>query len=93
MPPIFMTALFYLWVLFCCLQHCQNSVATLVKRGEKGKLSAGLIFKGVVSFFFFVKILIIRSGYTRMYLPYKNVYKRPFWSNIKALIRRENERV
>ena len=64
---------------------------TSQKRG-KGKPSAGLIFKGVVSFFF-VKILIIRSGYTRMYLSYKNVYKRPFCSNIKALTRRENERV
>ena len=28
-----------------------------------------------------------------MCLPYKNVYKRPFCSNIKALTRRENERV
>ena len=36
-------------------------------------------FKGVVSFFFFVKILTLRNGYTRMYPPYKNVYKRPFW--------------
>ena len=26
-----------------------------------------------------------------MYLPYKNVYKRPFCSNIKALTRRKNE--
>ena len=38
-------------------------------------------FKGFV---FFVKILIIRGGYTRMCSPYKNAYKRPFWSNIKA---------
>ena len=28
-----------------------------------------------------------------MYLSYKNVYKRPFCSNIKVLTRRENERV
>ena len=40
--------------------------------------------KGVVSFFFFVKILINRGWCTRMYLLYKNVYKRPFCSNIKA---------
>ena len=49
--------------------------------------------KRVVLFFFFVKILTIKAGYTRMYLPYKNAYKRPFCSNIKALTRRKNERV
>ena len=32
---MFMTALFYLWVLFCWLRHCQNSVAPLVKSGKK----------------------------------------------------------
>ena len=42
-------------------------------------------FKGVVSFFFFVKILTLRAGYTRMYPLYKNVYKRLFCLNIKAL--------
>ena len=40
--------------------------------------------KGVVSFFFFVKILIIRGGYTRMYLSYKNAYKRLFWSFVQG---------
>ena len=75
-------------------------VATLPKQGgsmsqkrEKSKPSAGLLFKRVVLFFFFVKILTIKAGHTRMYLPYKNVYKRPFCSNIKALTRRKNERV
>ena len=52
-----------------------------------------VLFKGVVSFFFFVKILINCGGRTRMYPPYKNAYKRPFCSNIKALTRRKNERI
>ena len=66
-------------------------VATLPKQGGsisqkrgKGKLSAGLLFKGLFYFFFFVKILIIRVGYTRMYLVYKNAYKRPFWTFIQG---------
>ena len=66
-------------------------VATLPKQGgsisqkrEKCKLSAGLLFKGLFYFFFFVKILIIRVGYTRMYLVYKNAYKRPFWTFIQG---------
>ena len=42
------------------------------------------ILKGLFPFFFFVKILIIRGGYTRMYLSYKNAYKRPFWSFIQG---------
>ena len=67
-------------------------MATLGNRGGKGKVSAGLIFKGVVSFFF-VKILILRMGYTRMCPPYKNAYKRLFCVNIKVLQRRKNERV
>ena len=50
-------------------------------------------FKGVVPFFFFVKILTIRAEYTRMYPLYKNAYKRPFCLNIKVLTRRKNERV
>ena len=37
-----------------------------------------VLFKGVVSFFFFVKILTISGGYTRMYPLYKDVYKRLF---------------
>ena len=52
-----------------------------------------VLFKGVVPFFFFVKIWIIRMGYTRMCPLDKNVYKRPFRPNIKALTRRKNERV
>ena len=90
---MFMMALFYLWVWFRCLRHCQNSVAPLGKRGKKSKPSAGLLSKRVVLFFFFVKILKIKVGYTRMYPVYKNAYKRPFCSNIKNLKRRKNERV
>ena len=74
--------------------------ATLPKQGgsisqkrEKSKPSAGLLSKRVVLFFFFVKILKIKVGYTRMYPVYKNAYKRPFCSNIKVLTRRKNERV
>ena len=33
------------------------------------------------------------AGYTRMYLAYKNAYKRPFCSNIKVLKGEKNERV
>ncbi len=51
-----------------------------------------VLCKGVVSFFFFVKILINCGGRTRMYPPYKNAYKRPFCLNIKALKRRKSER-
>ena len=75
-------------------------VATLPKQGGsisqkrgKGKPSVGLLSKRVVLFFFFVKILKIKAGYTRMYPAYKNAYKRPFCSNIKTLKRRKNERV
>ncbi|HAM42972.1 MAG TPA: hypothetical protein DCP52_03970 [Elusimicrobia bacterium] len=38
---------------------------------------SSFILKGLSSFFF-VKILINRGGYTRMYPLYKNAYKRPF---------------
>ena len=94
MTPIFRTA----FVLFMGVVLL---VATLPKQGgsisqkrEKGKPSAGLLSKRVVSvFFFFAKILIIRVGCIRMCLPYKNAYKRLFCSNIKALTRRKNERV
>ena len=74
-------------------------VATLPKqcgsisqKREKGKPSVELLSKRVVLFFFFVKILKIKAGYTRMYLVYKNAYKRPFCLNIKTLKRRKNER-
>ena len=74
--------------------------ATLPKQGgsisqkrEKSKPSAGLLFKGLYPFFFFVKILTNRGRYTRMYPVYKNAYKRPFCPNIKTLKRRKNERV
>ena len=87
MTPIFRTA-FVVFVgvvcVVCWLRHCQNRVAPLIKRGEKSKPSAGLLFKGLFYFFFFVKILIIRVGYTRMYLVYKNAYKRPFWTFIQG---------
>ena len=36
------------------------------------------LLKVLFPFFFFAKILNIRTGYTRMYLLYKNAYKRPF---------------
>ncbi|WP_432635910.1 hypothetical protein, partial [Candidatus Avelusimicrobium sp.] len=40
----------------------QKQCGFISQKREKGKPSAGLIFKGVVSFFFFVKILINRGG-------------------------------
>ena len=39
--------------------------------------------KGVVFVFFFVKMQTLSIGCTRMCVLYKNVYKRPFCSNIK----------
>ena len=42
-----------------------------------------VIHKGVVFVFFFVKIQPLSIGCTRMCALYKNVYKRPFCSNIK----------
>ena len=73
-------------------------VATLPKqcgsisqKREKGKPFAGLLFKGLFYFFFFVKILKIKAGYTRMYPVYKNAYKRPFCPNKKALKGEKNE--
>ena len=48
-------------------------------------------FKRVVLFFFFVKILIIRTACIRMYPLYKNAYKRQFCSNIKELKGYRNE--
>ena len=75
---MFMTALFYLWVLFRWLRHyCQNSVPPLVKRGKKVSRLQDFFLKGCF-IFFFVKILKIKAGYTRMYPVYKNTYKRPF---------------
>ena len=75
-------------------------VAALPKQGgsisqkrEKDKPSAEPLFKGLFYFFFFAKILTNRGGYTRMYLVYKNAYKRLFCSNIKTLKRRKNERI
>ena len=89
---MFMTALFYLWVLFCWLRPCQNSVAPLVKSGKKVSRPQDFFLKGCIRFFFFAKILKIKAGYTRMYPVYKNAYKRPFCPNIKTLKRRKNER-
>ena len=40
--------------------------------------------QGLCLFFLFVKILKIKAGYTRMYPPYKNAYKRPFWSFVQG---------
>ncbi|WP_432635734.1 hypothetical protein, partial [Candidatus Avelusimicrobium sp.] len=68
-------------------------MASLVKRGKKVSRPQDLFLKGLFRFFFFVKILINRGGRTRMYPLYKNAYKRPFCSNIKALIRRKNEKI
>ena len=42
-----------------------------------------VIHKGVVFVFFFVKMQTLSIGCTRMCALYKNVYKRPFCSNIK----------
>ena len=42
-----------------------------------------VIHKGVVFVFFFVKMQTLSIGCTRMCVLYKNVYKRPFCSNIK----------
>ena len=66
---------------------------SISQKREKGKPSAGLLFKGLYPFFFFAKIFTNRGGYTRMYPVYKNAYKRPFCLNIKTLKRRKNERV
>ena len=72
---------------FCGPEKIRNRAFLFEQRFVRGPF-----LKGVVSFFFFVKILINRGGRTRMYPPYKNAYKRPFCSNIKALTRRKNER-
>ena len=50
---MFMTALFYLWVLFCWLRPCQNSVAPLVKSGKKVSRPQDFFLKGCIRFFFF----------------------------------------
>ena len=42
------------------------------------------LLKVLFPFFFFAKILNIRTGYTRMYPVYKNAYKRPFWPFIQG---------
>ena len=55
---MFMTALFYLWVLFVWsvgLRHCQNSVAPLVKRGKKVSRLQNFFLKGCFIFFFLLK--------------------------------------
>ena len=41
------------------------------------------IVRGCFCFFFFVKMQTLSIGCTRMCALYKNVYKRPFCSNIK----------
>ena len=65
-------------LLATLLKQC----GSISQKREKDKPSAGLLFKGL---FFFVKILKIKAGYTRMYPAYKNAYKRPFYPNKKAL--------
>ena len=70
----------------------QKQYGSISQKREKSKPSVGLLSKRVV-LFFFVKILTIKAGYTRMCLLYKNAYKRLFCSNIKVLTRRKNERV
>ncbi len=62
----------------------QKQYGSISQKREKSKPSAGLLSKRVVLFFFFVKILKIKVGYTRMYPVYKNAYKRPFCLNIKT---------
>ena len=92
--PIYL--LVFLPLLFRWLQHYKKSVALLVKRGKKAirPIVCGVVlFKRVVLFFFFVKILTIKAGYTRMCLLYKNAYKRLFCLNIKTLKGGKNERV
>ena len=49
---MFMTALFYLRVLFCWLRDCQNRVAPLVKRGKKVSRLPAFFLKGCFIFFF-----------------------------------------
>jgi hypothetical protein len=71
----------------------QKQCGSTSQKREKASRPIGcgvVLFKRVVVFFF-VKILTIKAGYTRMYLPYKNAYKKPFCPNIKVLTRRKNE--
>ena len=42
-------------MMFRWFATLQKSVAPLIKRGEKGKPSAGLIVKGLFRFFFLLK--------------------------------------
>ena len=49
---MFITALFYLWVLFCWVRHYKNSMAPLVKRGKKVSRPQDFFLKGLFYFFF-----------------------------------------
>ena len=88
---MFMTAFVVFVGVVLLLAILPKQCGSISQKREKGKPFAGLLFKGLFYFFFFVKILKIKAGYTRMYPVYKNTYKRPFCPNKKALKGEKNE--
>ena len=91
MTPIFIMALVLFTGVVLLVAALPKQCGSISQKREKGKPSVGLLSKRVVLFFFFVKILKIKAGYTRMYPVYKNTYKRPFCPNKKALKGEKNE--
>ena len=89
---MFMTAfVLFMGVVLLVETLLPKQCGSISQKREKDKPFAGLLFKGLFLFFFFVKILKIKVGYTRMYPVYKNTYKRPFCPNKKVLKGEKNE--
>ena len=88
---MFMTAFVLFMGVVLLVAILPKQGGSISQKREKDKPFAGLLFKGLFYFFFFVKILKIKAGYTRMYPVYKNTYKRPFCPNKKALKGEKNE--
>ena len=75
---MFMTAFVLFMGVVLLVAILPKQCGSISQKREKGKPLAGLLFKRVVSVFFFVKILIIRGGCTRMYPVYKTRIKGRF---------------
>ena len=63
---MFMTAFVLFMGVVLLVAILPKQCGSISQKREKGKPLAGLLFKSVVSVFFFAKILNIRTGYTRI---------------------------
>ena len=63
---MFMTAFVLFMGVVLLVAILPKQCGSISQKREKGKPLAGLLSKRVVLFFFFVKILKIKAGYTRI---------------------------